>query len=198
MNTIYFVMGKSSSGKDSISNELIRYSGMKYLMPCTTRPMRRGESEGNPYHFIKESQVEDEMIAKAVYHREDGSYYFVFMKQLLEIDSDYLAVASPEQITELFKTYGKDFKLVVIEIITDEENRIIHAIEREEATDKNYKEVCRRIRTDRQDFTMDNSDYEMIMKNADDLFKLYNDYEMKPDEIAKEFLDRIGYRRNEE
>lgn len=45
---------------------------------------------------------------------------------------------------------------------------------------------------------MDNSDYEMIMKNADDLFKLYNDYEMKPDEIAKEFLDRIGYRRNEE
>lgn len=87
---------------------------------------------------------------------------------------------------------------MVIEIITDEENRIIHAIEREEATDKNYKEVCRRIRTDRQDFTVDNSDYEMIMKNADDLFKLYNDYEMKPDEIAKEFLDRIGYRRNEE
>ena len=63
MNTIYFVMGKSSSGKDSISNELIRYSGMKYLMPCTTRPMRRGESEGNPYHFIKESQVEDEMLS---------------------------------------------------------------------------------------------------------------------------------------
>ena len=46
MNTIYFIMGKSASGKDSIAKALIKYSAMEYLMPCTTRPMRKGESEG--------------------------------------------------------------------------------------------------------------------------------------------------------
>lgn len=198
MNTIYFIMGKSGSGKDSIAREILKQSKMERLLPCTTRPMRKGESEGNPYHFIKDSKAEDNIIARTVYHRTDGSYYYGFEKKELNKNCDYLIVANPAQVEELSKEYNKDFEIAVIEIITDEEERIIHVIEREAETDKNYEEVCRRIKTDKKDFSEENCDYKTAMKNADKIYKLYNNYEMKPDEIAKEFLMEIGYRRNEE
>lgn len=49
---IYFVMGKSASGKDTIYKKLLeRIPELKTIIPYTTRPMREGEKEGAEYHL---------------------------------------------------------------------------------------------------------------------------------------------------
>ena len=53
MGKIYCVMGKSSSGKDSIYHQIMEKGvlALKPIIPYTTRPIRAGEMEGQEYHF---------------------------------------------------------------------------------------------------------------------------------------------------
>ena len=48
MGKIYYLMGKSSSGKDTIYRELIENEklSLKTILGYTTRPIREGEKEG--------------------------------------------------------------------------------------------------------------------------------------------------------
>ena len=53
MGKIYCVMGKSSSGKDSIYHQIMEKGvlALKPIIPYTTRPIRDGEQDGREYHF---------------------------------------------------------------------------------------------------------------------------------------------------
>ena len=52
---ILILTGHSGSGKDTISALLQRYNRFVPIIPHSTRAMRSGESDGNPYHFINVS-----------------------------------------------------------------------------------------------------------------------------------------------
>ena len=55
MGKIYYIMGKSASGKDSIFKELKKkIPGLKDIVLYTTRPIRENETEGVEYHFVIE------------------------------------------------------------------------------------------------------------------------------------------------
>ena len=56
MGKIYCLLGKSSSGKDTLFKMLLEESGLalKTIVPYTTRPIRVGEQEGVEYHFVTE------------------------------------------------------------------------------------------------------------------------------------------------
>lgn len=52
MGKIFYVMGKSASGKDTIYKKLLeRFPGLKTVVTYTTRPIRDGETEGVEYHL---------------------------------------------------------------------------------------------------------------------------------------------------
>ena len=53
MGTIFCIIGKSSSGKDTIYKKLLRNSSLhlRRIVPYTTRPIRAGEQEGVEYYF---------------------------------------------------------------------------------------------------------------------------------------------------
>ena len=52
MGKIYYIIGKSSSGKDTIFKELLaRIPQLKRVVPYTTRPVREGEENGVEYFF---------------------------------------------------------------------------------------------------------------------------------------------------
>ena len=52
MSKIYYLMGKSSTGKDTIYKELRkRMPQLKNVTIYTTRPRREGEKEGEEYFF---------------------------------------------------------------------------------------------------------------------------------------------------
>ena len=59
MKKIYYVMGKSSSGKDTIYNRLIKDEklSLNTIVGYTTRPMREGECQGKEYFFVDEEEL---------------------------------------------------------------------------------------------------------------------------------------------
>ena len=58
MGKIYCMMGKSSTGKDTLYKMLLEDGALslKKIIPYTTRPMRRGETDGVEYYFCGEKE----------------------------------------------------------------------------------------------------------------------------------------------
>ena len=53
MGKIYYIMGKSSSGKDTLFRKIKQELPMLQTVTLyTTRPKREGEREGVEYHFV--------------------------------------------------------------------------------------------------------------------------------------------------
>lgn len=61
------LMGKSTSGKDTVKNILVEKYGFKPLITYTTRPMRKGEKQDETYHFITDDDFEQKIDDKFFY-----------------------------------------------------------------------------------------------------------------------------------
>ena len=59
MGKIYYLMGKSASGKDHIYEHLLKETSfdLKPLVLYTTRPIRSGEQDGREYFFVDEARL---------------------------------------------------------------------------------------------------------------------------------------------
>lgn len=68
------IIGPTAVGKSSVLEHLLRdYPQLCDIITYTTRPMRTGESEGNPYHFVSEEQfkqlqAQEHFIEWAIVH----------------------------------------------------------------------------------------------------------------------------------
>ena len=64
MGKIFYFMGKSSTGKDTIYRQILSDNKLKLrkIVPYTTRPIRANEEEGREYHFITEQDVESVLV----------------------------------------------------------------------------------------------------------------------------------------
>ncbi len=77
MTKICIISGLSGAGKDTVITELKKQYPLSWVITTTTRPMRPGESEGNPYHFVSVAEFErmimnDELIE----HAKVYDYYY--------------------------------------------------------------------------------------------------------------------------
>jgi len=75
---ILVLSGPSGAGKSTLLNEVIDDIGECYFsISTTTRPMRKGESDGIHYHFVSEDEfkkdIDDEMFLEHAYVH--GNYY---------------------------------------------------------------------------------------------------------------------------
>ena len=65
MGKIFYLMGKSASGKDTIYKEVReRLPELKTIVIYTTRPIRQGERDGVEYHFVDEKRLHDLTVEK--------------------------------------------------------------------------------------------------------------------------------------
>ena len=65
MSKIFYVMGKSSSGKDTVYKRLREYNPeLRTIVPYTTRPVREGETDGVEYFFVNEERLREMQKAK--------------------------------------------------------------------------------------------------------------------------------------
>ena len=62
---IVVLLGKTSSGKDTVCNQLIQ-KGYKKLVTYTARPMRPGEVQNETYHFISKEEFKT-LISKGFF-----------------------------------------------------------------------------------------------------------------------------------
>ena len=55
MRKIFAIMGKASTGKDTLTKMLSEMLELPIALSFTTRPMRAGEKQGVEYNFISDS-----------------------------------------------------------------------------------------------------------------------------------------------
>ena len=162
MGKIYFVLGKSSSGKDTIFSRLKENQklGLKTVVGYTTRPMRQGEEEGVEYFFVspkrlEELQEEGKIIECRHYNTVHGvwSYFTVDDGQIDLKKGDYLYIGTLESFNDMVQYYGKEVVVpIFIEVETGE--RLERAIHRErQQSEPKYAELCRRFLADEEDFS---------------------------------------------
>ncbi|MDD6481157.1 MAG: guanylate kinase [Lachnospiraceae bacterium] len=162
MGSIFCVMGKSSSGKDSIFRGIMKNQDLKLerIIPYTTRPIREGEAEGREYHFCDEAKVQKLQDAgKIVELRSYDTVYGIWKYFTVddgEIDlsgRNYLYIVTLEGYQKMQDYFGKE-KVVPIYIEVEDGERLLRAIarERQQAVPK-YEEMCRRFLADARDFS---------------------------------------------
>lgn len=162
MGKIVCLMGRSSSGKDTIYKKLLAQNQvmLQPIVPYTTRPIRAGERDGVEYHFTDEAgflrlQNQGRVIEDRVYHTCLGMwrYFTVADEEIDPKNGSYVVIGTLESYEQMRRFYGED-KVLPIMIELDDGVRLQRALDREMAQDHpRYEEMCRRFLADAEDFS---------------------------------------------
>lgn len=164
MGKIYYMMGKSSSGKDTIYKEIRKeLPGLKTLTLYTTRPMREGEKDGVEYYFVSNEilekyEEEGKIIELRTYQTVYGDWKYATIDdgQINLFGTDYLMIGTLESYMKTKAYYGTE-NLVPLYIEVEDGERLMRAIVRERQQEHpGYEEVCRRFLADQKDFSEEN------------------------------------------
>lgn len=161
MSKIYYIMGKSSSGKDTIYKHLTeKKTDFRTVVPYTTRPIREGETDGVEYFFVTQEQLKKMQEARQVievrsYNTKCGvwTYFTADDGQINPEKYDYIMIGTLVSYRALRTYFGED-RIVPLYIQVEDGERLFRALERErkEAAPK-YAELCRRFLADEEDFS---------------------------------------------
>ena len=165
MGRIFYIMGKSSSGKDTIYSRLLRDKefGLKNVLLYTTRPVRQGEADGREYHFVDEERFrqfmdEGKVIEYRTYETVHGPWtYFTADDGQVDLKArSYLAIGTLESYENMKRYFGEE-NVCPIYVEVEDGERLKRALAREELQEKpRYAEVCRRFLADTEDFSEEN------------------------------------------
>lgn len=189
MGKIYCVMGKSSSGKDTIYRQIMERNELPLhcIIPYTTRPIRDGETDGKEYNFCDEAKMQElENTGSVVEYREYNTVYGVWKYFTVDdgkIDlatRSYLYIVTLDGYFKMQKYFGKEH-VVPIYIEVEDGERLLRAIERERQGTPRYKEMCRRFLADSVDFSDKNLadagiDRRFVNNRLEDTIREITDY----------------------
>lgn len=165
MSKIYFIMGKSCSGKDTIFKKLTENKdlNLKTVLIYTTRPIRVKETQGKEYYFVSEKELEEFQKSLKIIERRDyqtvhgvWTYFTVDDGQIDLTRDNYLMIGTLESFGKLREHYGKE-NVIPLYIEVDDGERLERALRREKKQhEPKYQEMCRRFIADSQDFSDEN------------------------------------------
>ncbi len=162
MGKIVYLMGKSSTGKDTIFKKLLENDEIKLhtIVPYTTRPIRAGETEGVEYIFTDETGFQ--RLKEAGKLIEDRAYdtclglwrYFTVNDEQLDLEhKNYIMIGTLESYNQTKDFFGAE-KLLPVMIELDDGIRLQRALNREKKQEQpKYQEMCRRFLADAEDFS---------------------------------------------
>ena len=161
MGKIFFILGKSCSGKDTIFNIIKENKDLdlKTVVGYSTRPMRENEEDGREYFFVDRDRLEElqndgKVIEVRHYNTVHGvwSYFTVDDGQIDLANADYLYIGTLESYEQMRDYYGEDV-VVPIFVEVEQGERLKRAVLREmEQSEPKYEELCRRFLADEEDF----------------------------------------------
>ena len=163
MSKIFYFMGKSASGKDTIFKQIKeRMPDLKTIVIYTTRPIREGEQEGVEYYFVDEKRLAEfeaqgKVIELRAYNTVHGVWkYFTVDDGQFDGDENYIAIGTLESYAKMLAYMGAG-SLVPIYMDVDDGVRLLRAVERErKQKEPTYEELCRRVLADAEDFSEEN------------------------------------------
>ena len=161
MNHIFYIMGKSASGKDTIYETLLSDPSLDLtpLVPWTTRPIRAKETDGVEYHFTDETVLEQltregRVIEQRTYQTEHGPWTY-FTVDEGSVSGDLLGIGTLESYLRLRSYYGEN-RVIPIYVEVEDGIRLGRALKREyKPGNHRYEEMCRRFLADQRDFSED-------------------------------------------
>lgn len=173
MGKIFYLMGKSASGKDTIYKKIRENCpNLKSIVLYTTRPMRDGETDGVEYHFttaerLKQFEQDGKVIELRTYQTVYGPWSYATVDDgSIHLESEnYLVIGTLESYQKL-RTYFGDEVLEPIYIQVDDGLRLERALARERMQkEPKYEELCRRFLADQEDFSAENLQISGIEKS---------------------------------
>ena len=193
MGRIYYLLGKSATGKDTLYKEILkRRPKLRTVTMYTTRPIREGETDGVEYFFTGREELERQLasgkvIESRTYQTIAGlwTYYTVDDGQFDVADDESCLMIGTLESYEKMCAYFEVGKMVPVYIEVPDGIRLLRAVKREENQKKpNYREVCRRYLADEKDFSEENMERLGITKRYQN-----TDMEMCVEEILRD-LDK--------
>lgn len=191
MGKIFYLLGKSSSGKDTIFKRLIQDQALslRRIVPYTTRPIRTGEEDGVEYFFTDKENLDrltadGRVIEMRTYHTMLGDWhYFTVDDGQVDLTAhSYAVIGTLESYLMLRNFYGKE-NVLPIYIEVDDGVRLLRAVNREIGqVTPHYTEVCRRFLADEEDFS------EEHLKNAGITRRFRNDELEQTLEAVKAYI----------
>lgn len=164
MGKIYYMMGKSASGKDTLYKEIReRCPELRTVTLYTSRPIRDGEKDGVEYYFVSKDTLEKyekqgKVIEMRTYHTIHGDWHYATLDDgQVELDkNDYIILGTLESYQKMKEYYGEE-KLFPVYIEVEDGERLKRALDRELSQEKpKYAEMCRRFLADQEDFSEEN------------------------------------------
>lgn len=164
MSNIYYLMGKSSSGKDTIYKRIKElHPELKTVTIYTTRPIREGEKNGKEYYFVNEEKLQQllddgKVIELRTYDTVHGpwNYFTVDDGQFDQDTADYLMIGTLESYQKMREYFGEE-RIVPLYIEVEDGERLMRALTRERMQkEPKYAEMCRRFLADTEDFSEEN------------------------------------------
>ena len=164
MGKIHCVMGKSSSGKDTVYKKLKeQYKEFRLIVPYTTRPIREGEKDGVEHYFVDPEQFramkeDGKVIESRSYNTKCGIWtYFTADDGQIDLSAaDYLLIGTLVSYQALREYFGEE-AIVPVYLEVEDGLRLARALERERRQEKpKYAEMCRRFLADEEDFSEEN------------------------------------------
>lgn len=162
MGKIFYIMGKSASGKDHIYKALLEDPKLRLspLILYTTRPIRKNEQNGREYYFVSQEKLVElrlsgRLIEERVYNTISGPwYYFTADEGQIRLDREnYLGIGTLESWKSMRKYFGTEH-LCPIYVETRDGIRLHRALQREDKQEHPaYAEMCRRFLADCEDFS---------------------------------------------
>lgn len=161
---IIYIMGKSSSGKDTIFKIIKDKLDVNTYVMYTTRPIRKGEIPGETYHYISDEEMkkyingemENKLIESRTYQTVHGPWtYATIADSQFDSQKDMIMLGTLESYNKM-KEHFKD-ELTPIYIEVEDGLRLERALKRErEQKQPKYAELCRRFLADSEDFSEEN------------------------------------------
>ena len=115
MGRIFYIMGKSATGKDTVFKELLkRRPELTTVVPYTTRPIREGETDGVEYFFTSSEKLEQfknsgKIVELRTYETVMGPWsYFTMDDGQFDIhgEGDCLMIGTLESYEKMCRYYG--------------------------------------------------------------------------------------------
>ena len=165
MGSIFYIIGRSASGKDKIFRALrdAPELALTRIVRYTTRPVREREKEGVQYHFLSDEELdrfeaEGKVIEEERYETVHGLWRYATIDDgAVDLAArNYLMIGTIHSFTGMRDYYGAD-KVHPVFIDVREDNLLERALKRErKQAEPKYKELCRRFLADSEDFSEEN------------------------------------------
>ena len=166
MKTIICMVGKTSSGKDTVTRHIMEKFGLGMVCSYTTRPIRESEVEGREHYFVTKEQMKEllktEHVIAYTKNNDTGIEYFATAESVLSDNIIY--IINPEGIAYMKEHLPENFRLLQIYVYLDEKEIERRAMLRGDAIET----FTERINSERAEFDAyyNAKEYDYVLDNS--------------------------------